>query len=161
MELNRGHHGAMRSKLKTEWFGADESFSSPSLHRLTQNRCTVQSPGKHKVPRKCERWFLEDCVLICVCPSQLLIDMDLQNSIIPPTSSSSQNPTLQAEQLPSGLPLAAGTRYLSPSISQPGYFISLPFMLIPLSGRWGPATIHQGFYSSSWETTAPRPASIW
>lgn len=90
----------MRSKWKTEWFGADESYSSPSLHRLTQNRCTVQSPGKHKVPRKRECWFLEDCVLICVWPSQLLIDMTLQNSIIPPTSSSSQNPILQAEQLP-------------------------------------------------------------
>lgn len=104
----------MRSKCKTEWFGADESFSSPSLHRLPQNGCAVQTPGKHKLPRKRECWFLEDCVLICVWPSQLLIDMALQNSIIPPTSFSFQNPILQAEQLPErAAPCSGNTASLS------------------------------------------------
>lgn len=145
----------MRSKWKTEWFGADESFSSPSQQRLTQNRYTVQSPGKPKSPRIHECWFLEGCVLICVWPSQLLIGMALQNSNVPPTPFSFQNPILQAEQLPSGLPLTAETWCLSPSISQPCYSISLPFMLLSFSGRWGPATIHQGLYSSLWIKSQP------
>lgn len=85
-----------------QWFRVDKTFSSPSLHRLTQNRGIVQSPGKHKSLRltgggNVNADSLRPVFWFVFGPRQLLIAMVLQNYIIPPVSFSFQSPVLRAE----------------------------------------------------------------